>query len=173
MLTWGLCKDEFMDTDHWPHQLYVREARRMVGEYVMTQIDIQTNRSKDDSVGLGSYNADSHHVQRVVDTKGHVLNEGDFQVPVKPYAIPYRCLLPKEKECDNVLTAICVSASHVAYGSIRMEPVYMILGQAAGNAAVLAITNKASVQKLDGAALRNALKKQKAILDPEEELSSK
>src|SRR5262249_41455205 len=90
MRRWGLAKDEFTDTDHWPHQLYVREARRMIGACVMTQADIMDKRTKDDSVGLGSYNTDSHHVQRVVTKDGTVLNEGDFQVGVRPYAIPYR-----------------------------------------------------------------------------------
>ena len=94
MASWGLAKDEFVDTDHWPHQLYVREARRMLGAYVMTQADIMDDRTKADSVGLGSYNTDSHHVQRVVQPDGSALNEGDFQVRVRPYAIPYRSLVP-------------------------------------------------------------------------------
>src|SRR5262249_47662298 len=141
MRGWGLAKDEFTDTDNWPHQLYVREARRMIGAYVMSEADIMKDHEKADSVGLGSYNTDSHHVQRVVQSDGSVLNEGDFQVGVSPYAIPYRSLTPKPAECDNLLVTVCMSASHVAYGTVRMEPVYMILGQASGVAAALAVTD--------------------------------
>jgi hypothetical protein len=167
MNTWGLAKGEFEDTGYWPHQLYVREARRMLGTYVMTQADIMQNRTKDDSVGLGSYNTDSHHVQRVVGPDGFVLNEGDFQVGVRPYAIPYRSLIPKAKECENLLVPVCCSASHVAYGTIRMEPVYMILGQASGVAAALAVDGKTSVQKVPVDSLVSRLKAQKAVLSPE------
>ncbi len=167
MNQWGLAKDEFLDTDHWPHQFYVREARRMVGAYFMTQDDIMTNRAKGDSVGLGSYNTDSHHVQRLVQGDGSVLNEGDFQVRVRPYAIPYRSLVPKPEECSNLLVPVCMSASHVAYGTIRMEPVYMILGQASGVAASLAIDQKTPVQALLFPTLKAKLVEQGAILDPE------
>jgi hypothetical protein len=166
MRTWGLAKDEFTDTGNWPHQLYVREARRMLGEYVMTQADIMDKRTKDDSVGLGSYNTDSHHVQRVVAKAGVVLNEGDFQVRVQPYAIPYRSLTPKAAECENLVVPVCMSASHVAYGTVRMEPVYMILGQASGVAAALAIDGKTPVQKIPMAQLLTKLKAQKAVLSP-------
>jgi hypothetical protein len=166
--TWGLAKGEFTDSEHWPHQLYVREARRMIGTYVMTQADIMDNRTKDDSVGLGSYNTDSHHVQRVVGPDGFVLNEGDFQVPVKPYAIPFRSLVPKAAECSNLLVPACCSASHVAYCTIRMEPVYMILGQASGVAAALAIDGKTSVQQVPADKLQAQLKAQKAVLSPDE-----
>ncbi|MCI0638834.1 MAG: FAD-dependent oxidoreductase [Gemmataceae bacterium] len=165
--SWGLAKGEFEDTNGWPHQLYVREARRMLGAFVMTQKDIMDERTKEDSVGLGSYNTDSHHVQRVVGPDGFVLNEGDFQVPVKPYAIPYRSLIPKANECGNLLVSVCCSASHVAYGTIRMEPVYMILGQASGVAATLALDEKTSVQKVSIEKLQSKLKAQKAILSPE------
>jgi hypothetical protein len=167
MNTWGLAKDEFKDTGNWPHQLYVREARRMVGEYFMTQKDIMEERTKKDSVGLGSYTTDSHHVQRVVGPDGFVVNEGDFQVPVKPYAIPYRSLIPKAKECVNLLVPVCMSASHVAYGTIRMEPVYMILGQASGVAAAQAIDEKTNVQQISIEKLQAKLKGQKAVLSPE------
>jgi hypothetical protein len=166
MNTWGLARGEFTDNHNWPHQLYVREARRMKGAYVMTQADIMEKRTKDDSVGLGSYNTDSHHVQRIVVPDGFVLNEGDFQVGVKPYAIPYRSLIPREGECDNLLVPVCMSASHVAYGTIRMEPVYMILGQAAGVAASLALQDEAAVQKVALAKLHAKLKIQKAVLSP-------
>jgi hypothetical protein len=167
MNTWGLARGEYEDNDHWPYQLYIREARRMVGEYVMTQHDLMGKRTKPDVVGLGSYNADSHHVQRVPTKDGAVLNEGDFQVPVKPYAIPYRCLVPKKGECGNLLVPVCVSASHVAYGTIRMEPVFMILGQAAGVAAVLAIDGKCDVQDVPVERLQGKLRSQKAVLSPE------
>ncbi len=163
---WGLAKDEFTDTDHWPHQLYVREARRMIGSFVMTQADITENRSKDDSVGVGSYNTDSHHVQRVVGSDGFVLNEGDFQVRVQPYAIAYRSLTPKPEECSNLLVPVCMSATHVAYGTIRMEPVYMILGQASGVAAALAIDKRVPVQQVPIAELQSMLKTQAAVLAP-------
>jgi hypothetical protein len=164
---WGLAKDEFTDTNHWPPQLYVREARRMVGAYVMTQADLTERRVKDDSVGLGSYNADSHHVQRVVGPDGGALNEGDFQVAVRPYAIPYRSLTPRPAECENLLVPVCLSASHVAYGSIRMEPVYMVLGHASGVAAALAVEGKTSVQAVPYARLKAKLLAQKAVLSPE------
>ena len=112
MNTWGLCRDEFTDTDHWPHQLYVREARRMVGEYVMTQKDIQTELTKPDAIGMGSYNSDSHNVQRRPTADGRrVENEGDMQVAVTPYQIPYRVLLPKRTEATNLLVPVCFSAT--------------------------------------------------------------
>ncbi len=168
MNDWGLARDEFADTGNWPHQLYVREARRMIGACFMTQADIMDRREKEDSVGLGSYNTDSHHVQRVVDADGNALNEGDFQVRVLPYAIPYRSLTPKAEQCENLLVPVCCSASHVAYGTIRMEPVYMILGQASGVAASLAIDGKLPVQKVPAAALQAKLKGQKAVLSPSE-----
>jgi hypothetical protein len=167
MNRWGLAKDEFVDTGHWPHQLYVREARRMLGSYIMTQADILEQRTKADSVGLGSYNTDSHHVQRVPTEDGAVINEGDFQVHVAPYAIPYRSLVPKGAECENLLVPVCLSASHVAYGTIRMEPVYMILGQACGVAAALAIDGETTVQAVPVDKLVAKLKAQKAVLSPE------
>ncbi len=164
---WGLAKDEFVDTGHWPHQLYVREARRMIGEYVMTERDIMDERSKPDSVGLGSYNTDSHHVQRLAQPDGTVINEGDFQVRVQPYAIAYRSLLPKAWQCENLLVPVCVSASHVAYGTIRMEPVYMILGQACGVAASIALETKSTVANVPVSRLQTRLKEQGAVLSPE------
>jgi hypothetical protein len=167
MNSWGLVREEFKDTDNWPHQLYVREARRLRGVYFMTETDIMDQRTKEDSVGLGSYNTDSHHVQRVVGADGFVVNEGDFQVGVKPYAIPYRSLAPKAMECRNLLVPVCMSATHVAYGTIRMEPVYMILGQASGVAAALAIADQADVQEVSIKKLQAKLLAQKAVLAPE------
>ncbi len=154
---YGLAKDEFVDNDHWPHQLYVREARRMIGAYVMTQRDLQEQRTKPDAIGMGSYNIDSHHVQRYVDDNGFVRNEGDMQIPVEPYAISYRAITPRAAECTNLLVPVCVSASHAAYSSIRMEPVYMILGQSAGTAAALAVREKTTVQDVSYDGLRKRL----------------
>ena len=163
---WGYAKDEWSNNGNFPPQIYVREARRMIGAYVMTQRDLMVERTKQDSVALGSYNADSHHAQRFIKADGTVLNEGDFQVPVEPYAISYRCLTPKAQECGNLLVCIAVSTSHVAYGSVRMEPVFLSLGQAAGVAAAQAIDEGVSVQKITVAKLLEKLKKQKAVLSP-------
>jgi hypothetical protein len=165
--SWGPSKGEHIDSGGWPQQMYIREARRLLGVYVMTQRDLMEERVKKDSVGLGSYNTDSHHVQRVPTKDGFVINEGDFQVRVQPYAIPYRSLLPKKEECRNLLVPVCVSSSHVAYGTIRMEPVYMILGQASGVAACLAIEGNSAVQDVSVPKLQAKLKAQKAVLSPE------
>ncbi len=165
MAEWGLCKDEFTDTNNWPHQLYVREARRMIGEYVMVQKDLQTELTKPDPIGMGSYNSDSHNIQRIVDEKGFARNEGDMQVAVKPYQIPFRIMLPKRTEISNVLVPVAFSATHVAYSSVRMEPQYMILGQAAGIAAKMAISGNGVVQDVDPKALTSTLVQQGAILD--------
>jgi len=164
MNSWGLCAAEFSDTDHWPLQLYIREDRRMVGEYVMIQQDLQTNLSKPDCIGMGSYNSDSHNVERIV-SGGSVRNEGDMQVAVKPYQIPYRVMLPKRTEVENLLVPVAFSASHVAYSSLRMEPQYMILGQAAGVAARMAIDAKTSVQTIDTVALTARLRAQGAVME--------
>ena len=153
----GLAKDEFVDTDNWPHQLYVREGRRMVSEYVMTQADCQWKRRAEDAVGLAAYNMDSHNCQRYVTAEGVVRNEGDVQVGVKPYPISYTSIRPRQSECDNLLVPVCLSASHIAYGSIRMEPVFMVLGQSAATAAVLAIDAGIAVQEVPYADLRERL----------------
>jgi len=149
----GLDPREFRHTGFWPHQLYVREGRRMVSEYVMTQANCESTRTVDDSVGLASYAMDSHFCQRVVveeDGKMTVRNEGGFGhgCPM-PYPVSYRSIVPKKKECVNLLAPVCLSSSHVAYGSIRMEPVFLILGQSAGTAAALAIDEGIAVQDLD------------------------
>jgi hypothetical protein len=162
---WGLAKDEFVDTNNWPHQLYIREARRMVGEFVATQKDVQTDLTKPDPIGMGSYNSDSHNVQRVEMPNGFVENEGDMQVAAKPYQIPFRVMLPKPAEAVNLLVPVCFSASHVAYSSMRMEPQYMIIGQAAGVAAAMAIRRNSSVQDVDSHALIEKLKQQGAVLE--------
>ena len=160
----GLPKDEFTETGGWPHELYVREGRRMISDYVMTEKNCAGDVEAEDSVGLASYGMDSHNCQRVV-IDGAVRNEGDVQVPVRrPYPVSYRSLVPKEADCLNLLVPVGLSASHIAYGSIRMEPVYMMLGQSAGTAAALAVDGKTSVQKVDYARLRERLLADKQIL---------
>lgn len=149
MAQWGLAADEFKGNDHWPYQLYVREARRMVSDYVMTEADCRSQRVAPDSVGLGSYNMDSHNVQRYVNDEGHVQNEGDVQAaPGGAYVVSYRAIVPRRGEVENLAIPVCLSASHIAYGSIRMEPVFMILGQSAGAAACLAIDSDLPLQNL-------------------------
>jgi len=158
MSRWGLPKDEFKDNGHWPHQIYVREARRMIGAYVMTENELVKRRPTPESVGMGSYSMDSHNVQRYITPEGYVQNEGDIGVSTKgPYAIAYGSLVPKKGQCENLLVPICVSSTHIAYGSIRMEPVFMILGQSAATAAVIAIDSKIAVQNVPYAALRTRL----------------
>lgn len=162
---WGLAKDEFTDNDHWPYALYVREARRMIGEYVMRQDDCTQHITKPDSIGMGSFIMDSHAVQRLVNHDGSVIDEGNFDMPVRPYQIPYRSLVPQKSQCENLLVPVCMSASHVAYGSIRMEPQYMIMGQACGLAAVQALRTQKAVQDIDVAALQAKLREQKQVLE--------
>jgi hypothetical protein len=164
--SWGLCPAEFTDTDHWPRQLYIREDRRMIGEYVMVQQDLQTDLTKPDPIGMGSYNSDSHNVERIV-ADGFVRNEGDMQVAVTPYQIPYRVMLPKRAEAENLLVPVAFSASHVAYSSVRMEPQYMILGQAAGVAAKMAIDTKKALQDIDSTALTAKLRARGAVMEYE------
>lgn len=158
MQQWGLPKDEFTDNGGWPHQLYIREARRMIGTFVMKEADALGKTNVPDPIGMGSYALDAHNAQRYVKPDGFVQDEGDIGVsPEKPYSIAYGSILPKESECKNLLVPVCVSSSHIAYGSIRMEPVFMILGQSAATAAVLAITNKVSPQKLPYQKLQEVL----------------
>ncbi|MBL7734995.1 MAG: FAD-dependent oxidoreductase [Chitinophagaceae bacterium] len=158
---WGLAKDEFADNDNWPQQLYVREARRMVGQSVMTEHEILGIKAVTDSIGMGSYTLDSHNIQRYVTPEGYAQNEGDFGVHVpKPYSISYQSIIPKENECGNLLAPVCLSSSHVAYGSIRMEPVFMILAESAATAAANAIDNRISVQKVNYGELKRQLLKQ-------------
>ncbi|MCL4797428.1 MAG: FAD-dependent oxidoreductase [Bryobacteraceae bacterium] len=162
---WGLSKDEFTDTGHWSHQLYVREARRMIGEYVAIQKDLQTELTKPDAIAMGSYNSDSHNVQRFVNAQGFVENEGDVQVGVKPYQIPYRSITPKRAEAENLLVPVCFSASHIAYSSMRMEPQYMMMGHAAGMAAALAIRGNSAVQDIAVPALQQQLRDEGAVFE--------
>ena len=166
MSVWGLAKDEFLDNGNWPHQMYVREARRMKSDYVMTELDCRRIRKCKDSVGLGSYNMDSHNCQRYVTEKGFVQNEGDVQEsPGGPYMISYRSIVPKKGEADNLLVPVCISSSHIAYGSIRMEPVFMVLGQSAATAASIAMKKNQSVQDVEYAELRKQLLADRQVLD--------
>lgn len=143
MSEWGLSKDEFTDNGNWPHQIYVREARRMIGSYVMTEADIQDKRVTPQSIGMGSYAIDSHNTQRYVTPEGFVQNEGDIGVHgMPPYEIALGSILPQRTQCSNLLVPVAVSSSHIAFGSIRMEPVFMILGQSAGTLAGLALEAK-------------------------------
>jgi hypothetical protein len=164
MNRWGLAKDEFTDNGNFPNQLYIREARRMVGDFVVTQKDLQTELTKPDPIGMGSYNSDSHNIQRVITPNGMVINEGDVEVGVKPYQIPYRVMLPKKSEVINLLVPVCFSASHVAYSSLRMEPQYMIIGQAAGVAAAMASKGNGAVQGIDASVLSARLQELGAIM---------
>ncbi len=162
---WGMCKDEFEEGNGWQNQLYVREARRMIGEYVMTQHNCQGRAKAERPIGLAAYTMDSHNVQRYVDADRHVRNEGDVEVGgFSPYPIDYRSLVPKKNECDNLLVPVCLSASHIAFGSIRMEPVFMVLGESAATAAVQAIDANAAVQDVDYPKLRERLLADKQIL---------
>jgi hypothetical protein len=155
---WGNCRDEFPEHQGWSHQLYVREARRMVADCVMTQHHCQGTQVVEDPVGMAAYGMDSHHTQRYVDAQGHARNEGDVQVGgFAPYPIAYRALVPRAGECTNLLVPVCLSASHIAYGSIRMEPVFMVLGQSAATAACHAIDQQVAVQEIDLPHLRQRL----------------
>ena len=170
---WGLPKDEFVDTGHWPHQLYIREARRMLGDYVLTEADCRLQRTVTDAVGMGSYTMDSHNCSRFVKIENgtaRVLNDGDVQVPpAGPYPISYRSIVPKRGECTNLIVPVCLSASHIAYGSVRMEPVFMVLGESAAVAAVLAIDEQKPVQEIDIPKLRQRLLADGQILTAPEE----
>jgi hypothetical protein len=153
MLSYGLPKDEYIETEHWTPQLYIREARRMVGEYVATQVDCENKTSVEDGIGMAAYTMDSHNCQRIViekDGVAMVKNEGNVEISGGlPYDIAYRSITPKREECDNLLVPVCLSASHIAYGSIRMEPVFMLLAQSAAKAACLAIDGGVKVQEID------------------------
>lgn len=155
---WGMCKDEFQANGGWSGQLYIREARRMVSDYVMTQRNCEKLEVANDAVGLGAYGMDSHHVQRYVDEQGFVKNEGNVEALVpSPFAVSYRSIIPKRGEVTNLFVPICLSASHIAYGSIRMEPVFMILGQSSAIAASVSIEKNMAVQDLDHSELRPLL----------------
>ncbi len=163
---WGLPKDEFVDNDGWSHQIYVREARRMVGDYVMTEHDCLDTKETPKSVGMGSYTLDSHNVQRYITPEGTVQNEGDIGVKApRPYEISFGSILPKRNECRNLLVPVCVSSSHIAFGSIRMEPVFMILGQSAATAACMAIDQNVAPHDLNYDNLKERLITDKQVLE--------
>jgi hypothetical protein len=158
MLAWGYPKDEYKDNDHWSPQLYIRESRRMISGYVMTEGNCTGRLKVTDGIGLAAYTMDSHNCQRVV-VNGMVKNEGDVQVGgFPPYPVSYRSIVPKQNECTNLFVPVCLSASHIAYGSIRMEPVFMVLGQSSATAAVIAIDKKLPVQKVPVDKLQMELK---------------
>jgi hypothetical protein len=161
----GLSKDEFADNGHWPRQMYVREARRMISDYVMSEKNCRRLEVVEDSVGMGAYNMDSHNCQRHVGKDGFVRNEGDVQVGVRPYPVSFRSIRPKAEQCTNLLVPVCLSASHISYGSIRMEPVFMVLGQSAATAAVQAIEQGVDIQKIDAAKLKERLLADNQVLD--------
>lgn len=162
---WGLPRDEFTRTGGWPHQLYIREARRMVSDYVVTESDCRHLRAAKDPVALAAYTMDSHHCRRVV-LDGRCVNEGNVEVrPTSPYGISYRSIVPARGECGNLLVPVCLSASHIAYGSIRMEPVFMVLGQSAATAAALALEGGCAVQDVDYGLLRKKLLADGQILE--------
>jgi len=155
---WGTCKDEFEREDGWQQQLYIREARRMISDFVMTQKHCEGIEVVEDGVGLAAYGMDSHHIQRYITQDGTVKNEGNVEAKVKgPYPISYRSIVPKASECTNLLVPVCLSASHIAFGSIRMEPVFMVLGQSAASAASLAIDEGVAVQKVSYKKLKEQL----------------
>lgn len=163
---WGLAKDEFTDNGNWPHQLYIREARRMIGEFVMTANELLKKQPTPESVGMGSYTMDSHNVQRYITPEGFVQNEGDIGVSTRgPYQIAYGSMVPKVGQCENLLVPVCVSSSHIAFGSIRMEPVFMILGQSAATAAAMAIDSGIAVQAVPYQQLRKRLTANGQVLE--------
>lgn len=163
--SFGLAKDEFVENDNWPYQIYVRESRRMTSDYVMTEADCLGKRTTPHPVGMGSYTMDSHNVQRYVTEEGFVQNEGDIGVRVpRPYSVAYESLVPRRDECENLVVPVCVSSSHIAYGSIRMEPVFMILGQSAATAASMAIDAEIAVQQVPYDALSKRLQADGQVL---------
>lgn len=169
MNQWGLAKDEFVDHNNWPHQIYVREARRMLGESVMTELQIMGENPVQRSVGMGSYVMDSHNAQRYIKPDGFVQNEGDIGVsPPRPYQIDFGSLIPKKGSIGNLLVPVCLSSSHIAYGSIRMEPVFMILSQSAALAAVIAIDQEKDIQEIDYNDLEVTLLQNSQVLEYQE-----
>ncbi len=166
MKKWGYSRDEFTDNGYWPYNIYVREARRMSGDYIMTENDVLGKRVVPHSIGMGSYNLDSHNTQRYIKPDGFVDNEGDVQLPAgKPYMIDLGSILPKKENCSNLLVPVCVSSSHIAFGSIRMEPVFMILGQSAGTLASLALERKLAVHDVPYGELRKKLLSDGQVLE--------
>ena len=157
MAQWGYAKDEFTDNGHWPHNIYVREARRMISDFVMTENEVLGKAPVNRSIGMGSYTMDSHNTQRYIKPDGFVQNEGDIGVETPPYQIDMGSILPIREECSNLLVPVCLSCSHIAFGSIRMEPVFMILGQSAATLAVMAIEEGKGVHEIPYTFLRQQL----------------
>lgn len=169
---YGYAADEFADNDNWPYMLYLREGRRMIGQYVMRQQDAWDNPHKEDAIAIGSYFMDCHTVQRFITLAGEMLEEGEMKhAPFRPYEISYGAIIPKRKECENLFVSVCMSATHTIYGSLRMEPVFMMTGHAAGAASVLAIRDKVAIQQVDIQQLQKELTSQGQILHytPEDE----
>jgi hypothetical protein len=163
---WGTCKDEYEREDGWQQQLYIREARRMIGNYVMSQKNCEGIEIVDNPIGMAAYGMDSHHVKRYVNSQGYVSNEGNVEAPVKaPFPISYRSIVPRKEECNNLLVPVCLSATHIAYGSIRMEPVFMILGQSSALVACLAMDEGKAVQDIEYHKLKAELIKQGQIIE--------
>ena len=163
---WGTCKDEYEREDGWQAQLYVREARRMVSDYVMTQKNCEKIEVVPDPVGMGAYGMDSHHIKRYVNAEGHVANEGNVEAHVGgPYPISYRSIVPKKEECANLVVPVCLSASHIGFGSMRMEPVFMVLGQSAAIIASMAVEEESAVQELAYPELKTALLEHGQVLE--------
>jgi len=166
MSRWGYARDEFPDNGHWPYHIYVREARRMIGEYVMTEHEVLGSRDVSQSIGMGSYTMDSHNTQRYIKPDGFVQNEGDIGIhPNEPYRIDRRSILPREEECTNLLVPVCLSCSHIAFGSIRMEPVFMILGQSAATLAVISLETGQGIHELPYDILRKRLLEDGQVLE--------
>jgi hypothetical protein len=166
MRKWGYSKDEFTDNGGWPYNIYVREARRMTGEYIMTENDVLSRRKVLHSIGMGSYNLDSHNTQRFIKPDGFVENEGDVEHPTgKPYMIDLGSIIPVKEDCRNLLVPVCVSSSHIAYGSIRMEPVFMILGQGAGTVASLSLIKKKGIHDLSYKEIKEKLIEDGQVLE--------
>lgn len=163
--SWGLAKDEFLSNNNWPRQLYIREGRRMIGNYIMTEHNCVGKRISNRSIGLGEYPMDSHIVQRYIDKNGYLKNEGQTMMGVpRPYGIDYGSIVPKPEECTNLFVLVCLSSSHIAYGSMRMEPVFMNLGQVAGVASAIAIKEKKPVQEVNYELLKQELIKRNMVL---------
>ena len=161
---WGLAADEFIETGNWPPQLYIREARRMIGDFVMTEHHALQRTICEQPIAIASFHMDSHHCRRVV-VNGRVMNEGDIQIPVNPFMIDLRTILPKKEQCENLVVSVCVSASHIAYGSIRMEPVFMMLGQAAGTVAAEALRASEPVQAVSYELIKQKLIEQGQVVE--------
>ena len=163
---WGTCKDEYEREDGWQQQLYIREARRMISSYVMTQKNCEGIEKVPDPIGMAAYGMDSHHTKRYVNSRGYVSNEGNVEAGVQaPFPISYRSIIPIKEECSNLLVPVCLSATHIAFGSIRMEPVFMVLGQSSAVIACLAIEDGKAVQDLEYNEIQRELIKQEQILE--------